>query len=124
MKQSTSKILGFVFFILLFIIIIWWRDINFKEKKYKNDIKIHYSGISGQIEDIYNNRGWSIIKFKKHVDDVIIGDFITESGERKSFLDVVQANDSLFSPSDSDSIYVIRNGQKTGYKLFLDFGKF
>ncbi|RKD86306.1 hypothetical protein BC643_3997 [Mangrovibacterium diazotrophicum] len=63
-------------------------------------------------------------KLNNQRDDIIIGFYIDELGEKKPFSDVIQNNDSLFSPMNSDSIYVIRNGKKRGYKLFLNFGKF
>ena len=124
MKKLTRNILIITIGILTFIIVVWWGDINFKERKKKNDMKIQYSGIGGKIEYVHNNHGWSEIKMVNQWEKIIIGNYITKSGKTERFLNEVQANDSLFSPANSDSIYVIRNGRKKGYKLLLDFGQF
>ncbi len=90
------KFLYWLLAIAIFIGIIVWNDKADLRKKYESDMEIMYSTINGKI---------------------------TNSGEKEEFHDYIQVNDTLYRLNHSDSIYVIRNGQKKGFRVYLDIGK-
>lgn len=103
--------------------IIIWQNLTYPQRKYKNDMEIMYSNINGRITNIYMDRGFSDIRLHNHYEIIKFADVITKSGAKEPLYIYIQVNDTLVSPYSSDSIYIIRNGQKRGFRAYLDFGK-
>jgi len=120
--SNFNKIL-LLLLILTFIGILVWYGINLPKRIYENKMDLLYSTINGKIVFIDIERGVSLIGLNNRDEDLYITSIIDIDGQERSVTNFLQVGDSIFSPYSSDSIYVIRDNIKTGYRIFIDYAK-
>jgi hypothetical protein len=119
MSKKSKYFILIVF--VVFIGIYAWNKLTWPQRNYNNSMDLLYSNINGRIVYFESSRGATIIRLNSRDEDVFIRDVIDSDGQEKSIENLIRVGDSIYSPYSSDSIYIIRDNEKQGYRIAINY---